>query len=81
MSEESVFAVTNRKDLIELDATTLEEKRRQTLAYDPFCIALVKTQGELWIGDKKGKMHILAADSLEEKSEFEAAQMASLQCL
>ena len=81
LGEESLFAVTNRKDLIELDATTLEEKRRQTLAYDPFCVALVKSQGELWLGDKNGKMHILAADSLEEKSEFEAAQMASVQCL
>ena len=42
------------------------------IAYDGVSLTLVKAAGEIWVGDKKGKVHVLALESLEETAEFAA---------
>ena len=71
---ESVWVLTHRKEIHELDANTLASKRNITVAYDARSLALVKVAGEVWVGDKTGKIHALALESLEQTAEINASQ-------
>ena len=62
---ESVWVLTHRKEIHELDANTLASKRNVTVGYDARSLALAKVAGEVWVGDKTGKIHCLALESLE----------------
>lgn len=71
---ESLWILTHRKEIHELDANTLASKRQVTVAYDARCLALAKVSGEVWVGDKAGKIHALALESLEQTAEMNAGQ-------
>lgn len=60
-----MYVLSHRKEIHELCANTLTVKRAVPIAYDGLSLGFVKATGEVWVGDKTGKMHVLAADSLE----------------
>ena len=64
--------MSQRKEVYEVDAQTLEVKKTVNLGQDLRSCALVKTGAatEVWVGDKKGMIHVLAGDSVEKVAEF-----------
>ena len=70
LSNENIYVLTHRKEIHEICANTLTVKRAVPLTYDGKCLTYIKTTDEVWVGDKAGNMHILAAPSLEQTSEF-----------
>ena len=70
LSNDNLYVLTHRKEIHEVCANTLTVKRAVPITYDGRCIAFVQATGEVWVGDKTGKIHVLAADSLEQSSEF-----------
>ena len=70
LSNENLYVLSHRKEIHEVCANTLTVKRAVPIGYDGKCITYVKTTDEVWVGDKTGKVHILAAASLEQSSEF-----------
>ena len=73
ITNETLWVLSNRKEIHELDATSLETKRTASLGYDGTCLAFVQIANEIWVGDKKGVIHALAVDSLEQASQFEGS--------
>jgi len=73
-NDATVWALTNRKELHEFDAITLESRRVKTLAFEGLSCTFVQRTGEVWVGDKKGAVHVLSAETLEQTSEFNASQ-------
>ena len=70
LSNENLYVLSHRKEIHEVCANTLTVKRAVPITYDGKCLTYVKTMDEVWVGDKAGNMHILAAASLEQTSEF-----------
>ena len=62
---ENLYVLSHRNEVHELDANSLASKRQITVGYDARSLALVKSAGEVWVGDKTGKIHVLALESLE----------------
>lgn len=73
VSNDTLYVLSNRKEVHELDANSLEVRRKVDLGFDGTCLTFVSGTGEVWVGDKKGAIHILAADSLEQTSQFEGS--------
>lgn len=72
LDSDSIWVVTPRNTVHEIDANTLTERRKIDIPYDGFSITLVKNAAEVWVGDKKGKIHAYSLESLEQTAEFEA---------
>lgn len=64
LSNENLYVLSHRKEIHEVCANTLTVKRAVPIGYDGRCLVFVKTTGEVWVGDKAGTVHVLAADSL-----------------
>ena len=71
ISEDSVWVLTNRKEIYELDKATMVVKRNTSLTYDAMCCTFVPGTAEIWVGEKQGKIHVLSADTFEQTSEIE----------
>jgi len=70
-SNENLYVLSHRKEIHEVCANTMTVKRAVPIGYDGRCLTYVKSTDEVWVGDKKGFVHVLAAASLEQTSEFE----------
>ena len=64
LDNDTLWVISQRKEIIEVDANTLSVKRTVPIAFDGISVTLVKAAGEVWIGDKKGKVHVFALESL-----------------
>jgi outer membrane protein assembly factor BamB len=72
LDSDTLWVLSQRNTIIEVDANTLSVKRTVPIAFDGISLTLVKAAGEVWVGDKKGKIHVLALDSLQQTAEFVA---------
>jgi len=80
-SSDALFALTLRKEIHELDANSLEVRRMVTMPFNATCMTYVSGTSELWVGDSAGKIHVLAADSLEQTHELEGNNQALKQMI
>ena len=72
LDNDTIWVVTPRNTVHEIDANSLTEKRKIDIPYDGCSITAVKNAAEVWVGDKKGKIHVYSLESLEQTSEFQA---------
>jgi len=64
-TNETLYALTHRKEIHELDANSLEVRRSHTVSYNATCMTFVAGTGELWVGDSTGKIFVLDASSFD----------------
>lgn len=64
-TSETLFVLSHRKEVYELDANSLEVRRNQTMAFNASSLTFVSGTSELWVGDAAGKIHVLSGDSWE----------------
>ena len=76
LSASSVWVLTSNKEIHELDPTSLEIKRSSTMPFEATCCTLVPGTAEIWVGDKKSKLHVLSADTLEQTQEIDVPNVA-----
>jgi WD40 repeat protein len=72
----TLFGLNSKQQLLVLDSETLAEIKRVDLksnigGNDPTFLAHSVLTNELWVGDKKGLIHILDSDSLEKTHTIE----------
>ncbi len=76
LSASSVWVLTSNKEIHELDPTSLEIKRSSTMPFEATCCTLAPGTAEIWVGDKKSKLHVLSADTLEQTQEIDVPNVA-----
>ena len=61
LDDETVYVLKYDGEISEFGAADLSPKRSHKCAgYKPTCIAFSSATKELWVGDDKGKIHILS---------------------
>lgn len=61
VGEDVIYVLRSNGEIDEVDAVALTVKRTHKHTIDATCMAYSQQSKELWIGDKKGSLHVLSA--------------------
>ena len=72
VKDKLLYVLTSKNTFVILNGETLAEvSKHEVKDYEATHFAYASAQNELWVGDKKGLLHILDADTFEERTVIE----------
>lgn len=81
-NEKHLYVLLNNNKLTQIDSESFTVSKQIELSdYEGLALTYVSSTHELWIGDKKGTIHILDASDLTQKSTIEKKHNHSLSYL
>ena len=70
-ADDVIYVLKSNGELEEVDAVEMTVKREHKLTCDPTAITFSDATKEIWVGDKKGLLHVLKAEDFSEVHSIE----------